>query len=167
MGTWHEYLAVLGEENNMKETTNRLEKLLTTLKDYVSKSSDAELNHKASPEKWSKKEILGHLCDSAINNLQRFMEIQVAKKPYRIRQYERDELVKVNNYQNSEIKEIKDLLFSINTRIKTVISQQTAETLNYEIELYDGKMSDLKFLMTDYVDHFELHVNQIIKSRNT
>ena len=151
----------------MKETINKLEELLIVLKDYVSTSTDAELNQKPSPEKWSKKEILGHLCDSAINNLQRFMEIQVAKKPYQIRQYERDELVKENDYQNSEIKEITDLLFSINVRIKSVMNLQTDETLNYEIELYDGKMSDLRFLMTDYVDHFELHVNQIIKPRAT
>jgi len=161
------YLAVLGEENNMKETINKLEELLIILKDYISTSSDAELNYKASPEKWSKKEILGHLSDSAINNLQRFMEIQVAKKPYRIRQYERDELVKVNDYQNSEIKEIIDLLLAINIRIKSVINLQTVETLNYKIELYDGTVSDLRFLMKDYVEHFELHINQIIKTRNT
>lgn len=148
----------------MKEKTNKLEKQLITLKDHISTLSDAELDHKASPEKWSKKEILGHLCDSAINNLQRFMEIQVADKPYRIRQYERDELVITNDYQNSEIKEIMDLLLAINIRIKSVIDLQTAETLNYEIELYDGKMSDLRFLMEDYVDHFEHHVNQITKA---
>lgn len=161
------YLTVLGEENNMKETINKLEELLIILKDYISTSSDAELNQKASPEKWSKKEILGHLSDSAINNLQHFIEIQLEKKPYRIRQYDRVELVKVNDYQNSEIKEIIDFLLSINIRIKSVINLQTVETLNYKIELYDGNVSDLRFLMKDYVDHFELHINQIIKTRNT
>ena len=161
------YLTVLGKENNMKETINKLEAFLIILKDYISTSSDAELNQKASPEKWSKKEILGHLSDSAINNLQRFIEIQLVKKPYRIRQYDRVELVKVNDYQNSEIKEIIDFLLSINIRIKSVINLQTFETLNYKIELYDGKVSDLRFLMKDYVDHFELHINQIIKTRNT
>jgi len=151
----------------MKETINKLDELLIIVKDYISKSSDAELSHKPSPEKWSNKEILGHLSDSAMNNLQRFIEIQFEKKPYKIGIYERDELVKVNDYQNTEIKEIMDFLLAINARIKSVMNLQTDETLNYEIELYDGKMSDLRFLMEDYVVHFEHHVNQIIKTRNT
>jgi ribosome biogenesis SPOUT family RNA methylase Rps3 len=33
------------------------------------------------PKKWSKKQILGHLVDSGINNLQRFTEIQFEEKP--------------------------------------------------------------------------------------
>ncbi len=96
-----------------------------------------------------------------------FFGIRNIKKPYRIRQYEQDKLVKVNDCQNSEIKEIIDLLLAINIRIKSVINLQTVETLDYKIELYDGKVSDLRFLMKDYVDHFELHINQIIKTRNT
>ena len=65
----------------MIETTNKLEALLILTKEYISKSSDAELNLKASPEKWSKKEIIGHLIDAGIYNLQRFTEIQYEKEP--------------------------------------------------------------------------------------
>jgi|TARA_R110000737_G_scaffold264685_1_gene272514 hypothetical protein len=60
------------------------------------------------PKKWSKKEILGHLIDSGINNLQRFTEIQFSDRPYVIRKYNQNELVIVNDYQNAEIKEILD-----------------------------------------------------------
>ncbi|MFK7935001.1 MAG: DinB family protein [Saprospiraceae bacterium] len=107
---------------------------------------------------------MGHLIDSGNNNLQRFIEIQFEEKPYKIRHYDRVEYVKVNDYQNAEIKEIIDFLMSINNRIKKLMAQQTTQTLNYKIELYDDHRSDLRFLMTDYVDHFEHHVKQITQN---
>lgn len=147
----------------MTETINRLEQLLKTGLEYISKSSESELTQKPTPEKWSKKEIIGHLIDSGINNLQRFTEIQFENKPYKIRKYNQDELVKANDYQNSETEEIADFWLSINNRITKLIKQQTEKTLNYKIELVKGNISDLRFLMKDYVDHLEHHLNQIIE----
>lgn len=147
----------------MTETTNKLEQLLKSGLDYLSQTSEIEAIFKASPEKWSKKEILGHLIDSGINNLQRFTEIQFEDKPYRIRKYNQEELVKANDYQNSETKDIVDFWNSINNRILNLINKQTKQTLNYKIELEKDNISNLKFLMKDYVDHLEYHLKQIMK----
>jgi len=164
----HEKLSNLVKEKNkeniMIEAINKLEELLMIIKEYISKSSDAELNHKTNPEKWSKKEIIGHLIDSGINNIQRFTAVQFEKEPYKIRPMKQVELVKVNDYQNSEIEELLAFLMSINIRIKKLMLLQTTQTLTTKIELYTkGNISDLKYLMEDYVAHFEQHVNQIIK----
>ena len=148
----------------MKDTINKLELLLDSGAEYISESSQSELTKKPIPEKWSKKEIIGHLIDSGINNLQRFTEIQFESKPYRIRKYNQDELVKANDYQNSETAEIVEFWISINHRIKNLMEQQSEKTLNFKIELDNGTISDLRFLMNDYVDHLEHHLNQIIKS---
>lgn len=148
----------------MIETINKLEELLISIKAYISKSSDAELNLKASPEKWSKKEIMGHLIDSGINNIQRFTAVQIEKEPYRIMPMRQVELVQVNDYQNAEIEELLAFLMSINMRVKNLMLLQNAQTLSTPIELYtEGNMSDLRYLMEDYVVHFEQHVTQIIK----
>lgn len=48
--------------------------------------------------KWSKKEILGHLTDSAIHNLVRFTEINYLEKPYYHRPYNQIDLVNLNQY---------------------------------------------------------------------
>lgn len=40
---------------------------------------------------------------------------------------------------------------------------QTEDSLNYKIEFEEGNISDLKFLMTDYVEHLEHHLNQIME----
>lgn len=147
----------------MTETIKRLEQLLKSGTEYLSKSSESELTRKPNPEKWSKKEIIGHLIDSGISNLQRFTEIQFENKPYRIRKYNQDELVKVNDYQNAKTKEIVEFWLSINIRIKHLIKQQTEKTLNYKIELQKNNIADLRFLIKDYVDHMEHHLNQIMK----
>ncbi len=148
----------------MKETINRLEELLNSGLEYISKSSEMEFTQKASPEKWQKKEIIGHLIDSGINNLQRFTEVQFEIKPYKIRQYRQDELVKANDYQHSEINEVVELWISINNRIISLMKKQTIKTLKYNIELNNETISDLRFLMMDYVDHLEHHLNQIKSS---
>lgn len=148
----------------MKATINRLEELLEYGFEYISKASDSEMSHKPDPKKWSKKEILGHLIDSGINNLQRFTEIQFDDKPYKIRKYNQDELVKANDYLNSELKEVLAFWISINNWIIYLMKQQTNKTLNYKIELDKGDTADLRFLMRDYVDHLAYHLNQIKNS---
>jgi hypothetical protein len=141
----------------------KLVKLIDRISVYVLDSSEENMSKKDHPEKWSKKEILGHLVDSGINNLQRFTEIQFKEKPYQLRSYNQDELVKSNNYQDSKTKDILEILITINKRIKDVISFQTSETLNYEIITSDNEKFDLKFLIEDYIKHFEHHTNQIIE----
>ena len=147
----------------MRKTIERLKALLSLGSEYFSESIESEIVFRLSPEKWSKKEILGHLIDSGVNNLQRFTEIQFESKPYNIRKYNQDKLVKVNDYQNSETNELVTFWLSINKRIIKVMSLQTEATLGYEIALDKGNISDLRFLMNDYVDHMEHHLKQITK----
>lgn len=147
----------------MTYTTDKLEQLLSSGHEYLAKSSEQEMCQKLSPEKWSKKEILGHLIDSGINNLQRFTEIQFENGTYELRNYNQNELVKANDYQNAETKKIVELWISLNHRISDIIKQQTEESLNYKIKIDIKNMADLRFLINDYVEHLEHHLNQIMK----
>ncbi|MEM7551027.1 MAG: hypothetical protein AAF363_15185 [Bacteroidota bacterium] len=70
---------------------------------------------------------MAYLIDSAINNLQRFTEIQFQNKPYKISKYNQDELVKAYDYQNAETEEILKCWLALNKRIKILIKQQTEE----------------------------------------
>jgi hypothetical protein len=72
-------------------------------------------------------------------------------------------LVKANDYQNAEIKKIIALWVNINNRILSIMKKQTPKTLIYKIELEKNKISDLSFLMKDYVEHLEHHLDQMIK----
>ncbi|MFI1743004.1 DinB family protein [Thalassobellus sediminis] len=145
----------------MNELDEKLIKLLNSGFEHIGEYSESEMSFKLSPEKWSKKEALGHLIDSGIINLQRFTEIQFESLPHKIRPYKQDDLVIANDYQNSETKELLRFWKSINIRIAYLFSIQTNETLNFKIVFDTGEISDLKFLMEDYVNHLEYHLNQI------
>ncbi len=147
----------------MVEETKKLESLINQITDYIIKTPEKEISMRLNPQKWSKKQILGHLVDSAINNLQRFTEIQFEEKPYNIRTYKQDELVEANFYQTSETKEILGFLTALNKRIIDIITVLTDEALNYEIITYNSEQFDLKYLIEDYVQHFEHHTAQIIE----
>lgn len=146
----------------MTETIKRLEELLKTGLACLVSASDADLKYQRAPGKWSKQELLGHLIDSGINNLQRFTEIKFAEKPYKIRKYNQDELILANDYQHAALGELVELWLALNNRIASIMQQQTEETLSYGILLPDDQLSDLRFLMIDYVDHLEHHLKQLV-----
>ncbi|GAA4897791.1 DinB family protein [Flaviramulus aquimarinus] len=146
----------------MKALENRLEHLIQLGVEGISKASESKLTYSVSPEKWSKKEILGHLIDSGVNNLQRFTEIQFKTKPYTFDNYKQADLVKANDYQHAEINELLGLWKAINNRIRYLFSIQNETTLGYKVVLGSGEVSDLQFLMVDYVDHLEYHLKQIL-----
>ena len=146
----------------MNDTINKLELLMKNGIEYLSQTSELDLSLKIVDNKWSKKEILGHLIDSGIYNIQRFTEVQFEHKPYKIRHYKQNELVKANEYKNADSNEIINFWWSINKRILSLIHEQTENTLSYKIELDKNNSFDLRFLINDYVDHLEHHLNQII-----
>ena len=122
----------------------------------------SELELKNDPNKWSKKEIIGHLIDSAINNLQRFTEVQFKEQPFIINSYNQNKLVKVNHYQFEDAEALVQLWFYLNKRILSVVSNLSTKELDLKVVLSDKKTESLEFLITDYVLHLEHHLNQII-----
>lgn len=144
----------------MKDKILKFEFLL----DNLTLQSITDFDVKIDENKWSKKEILGHLIDSAINNLQRFTEIQYSEKPYKIRPYNQDASVKYNDYQNKNSQNLFDLWLHLNRHILEIIKNQTDNTLEYQLILPNGTLTNLQFLIEDYIDHLFYHVSQINKS---
>lgn len=144
----------------MQNAILKFEKLLLENVNYFPTISPTILAERK-PGKWSKKEIIGHLTDSAIHNLVRFTEINYVEKPYRHRPYNQIDLVNLNQYQTMDIDELTQLWFSVNKQIITIMKSIDDQALAYKIVLSDESMIDLRFLMTDYIEHLEHHINQI------
>lgn len=146
----------------MTQSIQQLQQAIEQIAAYVHASSEAELANKPNPAKWSKKEIIGHLIDSGVNNLQRFTEIQFKAKPFQIKTYHQEGLVTANHYQSADTEELLSMLQALNKRIIAVMKLQTPESLAYPVILPNEQTSDLSYLMEDYVVHFLHHAKQII-----
>lgn len=89
--------------------------------------------------KWSKKETLGHLCDSAINNLQRFIKFQIDGESLVVEPYSQNNWILIQDYQGIPTCEIVDYWATLNRQIVRVISKIPEEKLLYLCDIGDNK----------------------------
>ncbi|HZG15695.1 MAG TPA: DinB family protein [Candidatus Bathyarchaeia archaeon] len=146
----------------MLEAASRLTALLQTIPEQLSAFTEEELSVRSAPHKWSKKEILGHLCDSAINNLSRFVRAQTDEHPFSVVGYAQNEWVSIQAYQDAPFEDILQLWATLNKSIVRVISPLTEEKGQHPCILSNGDHVTLLWLINDYVDHMEHHLRQIL-----
>jgi hypothetical protein len=147
----------------MNTAITELNKVIEAFPIKISAIPEAEFSAKPLPGKWSKKEVLGHLIDSAQSNLRRFVCGQYESSPPKI-VYDQERWVMSNTYQQTDSKELILLWQLINKRIVAVLTQMPA---NFYTKMCDtGKDSinlrSLEWLAADYVKHLKHHLNQII-----
>ncbi|MED3689188.1 DinB family protein [Peribacillus butanolivorans] len=124
--------------------------------------SELEVSQRPIADKWSKKEILGHLCDSAINNLERFIKIQYEEQPFVLTPYNQDQWVDIQDYQDISIEEIINLWCGLNKKIIKIIAKTPNEKLAFHCDIGNNQMKTLEWLIHDYLEHMEHHLkNQI------
>jgi len=113
----------------------------------------------AGPDKWSRKQILGHLIDSAANNHQRFIRLQTTPE-LRFPGYQQNDWVRLNHYAARPWREIVTLWAAYNRHLADVMEQIAPETLGNIWAWEEGRYT-LEFVATDYVTHLKHHVEQI------
>jgi hypothetical protein len=118
-------------------------------------------NHKPSPHKWSKKEIIGHLIDSAQINLQRFVRCTYEEN-FKLT-YDQVEWVQAQRYQEANIQDLISLWDMLNEQIARVLTKYPPDRLSARCD--NNKTSPtlhtVEFLAQDYVDHLKHHLNQV------
>ena len=73
-------------------------------------------------KKWSEKEILGHLIDSAINNYRRFL-ISHNENTLIFKGYSQDEWVQIRDYNQTNWDDIVSLWLSLNKHILRLVKR--------------------------------------------
>ena len=144
----------------MESVAKEFESLLK-LADRLRDIRDAEASIRPAPGKWSKKEILGHLIDSAANNHQRFVRLQLASV-LNLPGYDGDEWVRLQRYQDRQWSEIITLWQMYNVQLATLVRTVDLRTLKNIWHTPDGKDLDLEFIIRDYVVHMRHHLDQIL-----
>ena len=147
----------------MKNTAEELRRIVETFSSTIIGIAEKEFSAKPLPHKWSRKEVLGHLIDSAHNNLRRFICAQYEKTPPKIT-YDQDFWVVANGYQKMEKDDVIKMWKLINQRVAETLANMPAE--NHSRLCDTGKdtqnLHPLKWLAEDYVQHMKHHLNQIL-----
>lgn len=145
----------------MSSLLNQLQSLLSIVPKKIEALDKEELTVKPNSEKWSKQEIFGHLCDSALYNWQRFAAVHCQAAPLQIVPYPQADLVRSNAYQTQPIGHLISLWQQLNQQIAAIWRSYTSEHLEYAVVLPDGTPADLSFLINDYLKHLNHHLQQI------
>ena len=144
----------------MREVTKRLNYLIEALPIRVKQFQEQDFSAQLS-NKWSKKEILGHLCDSATNNHHRFIKIQLERQPFVVVPYNQNNWVLIQNYQAIPIFEIVCFWTTLNRHIVSIISEIPEDKLLYLCDIGNNKSITLTELIQDYLRHMDHHLRQI------
>jgi DinB superfamily len=150
----------------MEVVIDRINYWIRSLPKVYNSMSEIELTNRPLPNKWSKKEILGHLCDSAINNIDRFVKFQYAEQPYVIQSYNQEQWVLVQNYQERPLGEILTLFQTLNEQVIYILKNISVEKLNYLCVIGNSHQKTLEWLIQDYLEHMEHHINNQILINN-
>ena len=149
----------------MDKIIERLNYLIEVLPSRVNQLSEEEFTAKSNG-KWSKEEILGHLCDSATNNHHRFIRIQFEEQPFVVVAYKQNDWVSIQDYQNIPFDEVIGFWTAINKQIVRVISNIPEEKLSYTCEIGNNKFFTFSELIQDYLRHMDHHLIQIFGTSN-
>jgi len=142
------------------ESIERLRRLCEIIPPLLEKISDSEFLVKPSPGKWSKKEILGHLVDSAANNHHRFIRIQ--HEHGSVISYDQNQWNSLSHYIDLDRSQLITFWTLYNKHLIHILKFIPEENLRLTGVGGDGKPQPLHFYITDYVDHLEHHLHQIV-----
>jgi DinB superfamily len=150
----------------MQEVITQLNQRIESVKTYISGLSEAELQAKSSPEQWSKKEVLGHLIDSAQSNIRRMVVGQYQSEAHII--YRQNEWVKAADYQHYNSEDLLQFWILLNKHFCQVLKNLPLENYqtitnwgNETTPMLGQDFVTLQFVANDYIRHLDHHLKQL------
>jgi hypothetical protein len=149
----------------------QLRRALSTARPRLDAISDAAASRPRAPGKWSRKQIIGHLIDSASVNHERFVRAQFTDDLVCL-PYDQDAWVAAQKYYVASWPELVALFAQLNSHIANVIKSCPHDVRNKprarhnldEVAFSTPSASEpvtLDFFMQDYVVHLEHHLAQV------
>ncbi len=133
----------------------------TIMIEYLSQLNsitEDEWIYKPSPTKWSKKELIGHMIDSAENNIRRFIVAQYEESPTII--YNQDKWVSVNNYQQWDTQNLIQLWYLLNKQIAGILKNTSDDVAQRSVQ--SELLHSIEWLAQDYIKHLKHHLHQVL-----
>jgi hypothetical protein len=130
-------------------------------KPLLMKLNNADTSARPSAKKWAKKEILGHLMDSASNNHQRFVRASL-QGSLTFPGYDQEPLVELENFREIDWNFLVDLWAAYNRFLAHVLAGLPASAVGITCHIGDNPPATLGWIAEDYVAHLKHHLNQVL-----
>jgi hypothetical protein len=148
----------------MKEVARQIRSLISEVEPQLSRMNHDEVGFKPDPHKWSKKEILGHLTDSAANNHQRFVRA-VNKVAARFPTYDQDEWVRIQRHNEAPWPSLVALWSAYNLHLSRVIECIPKNAESSPCNIGKEEPVTLEFVVKDYLRHLKHHLQDILEEQ--
>jgi hypothetical protein len=143
------------------EGVRHFEHILADAPQRLTQISDAQSEERLAPDKWSRKEILGHLIDSASNNHQRIVRAQLSSQNS-FPGYAQTQWVETQRYQSEPWQDLVQLWTGFNRHMLHVILHISEDQADNCCVIGGSQPTTLRFLVDDYIRHLEHHLAQIL-----
>ncbi|HUL49519.1 MAG TPA: DinB family protein [Gemmatimonadales bacterium] len=144
----------------MTERAEQLRRIVAHAEPRLRRMNDADVTRDRGPDKWVKKQILGHLIDSAVNNDVRFVLAQ-SVDPFVGPGYDQNAWNAAHGYRDRAWTELVDVWVALNSHLGYVIARVPTAKLSVRCVIGGGAAVTLEFLIQDYIEHLEHHLQQI------
>jgi hypothetical protein len=144
----------------MKELSEKLARVVEAAGENLRQVTEAESNTPVLKGGWSRKQVIGHLIDSASNNHQRFVRASL-QGSLEFPGYEQDGCVRVQAVQSAPWVLLVALWKNYNLYLAHVIAHLPASQLEAPCKIGANEVVTLRFLTEDYLRHLLHHLDQI------
>jgi hypothetical protein len=149
------------KDQTFSEIGSRLKAQVEGAEPQLISLTEADADRPRAPGKWSPKQILGHLTDSAANNHQRFVRAQ-EQDHIKLAGYAQEHWVACQHYQQRPWREVIALWSTYNRHLAHVISHIPEAHRNARCEIGESEPVALSYNALDYVGHIQHHLRQIL-----
>jgi hypothetical protein len=122
--------------------------------------SSADAAAVPAPGKWCRKEVLGHMIDSAGNNLQRVVRAQQVDR-LEFPGYAQNDWVRSQGYAAEDWAFLIDLWVALNLHFAHVVERIPAEKNGTVCVIGGGTAMTLDAMVADYLRHLAHHLEQV------
>jgi hypothetical protein len=148
------------ESRSVKALSVELARLVETTEARFLEIGEADSRTPIRPGGWSRKQVMGHLIDSASNNHQRFVRAAL-QGSLEFPGYDQEGCVRVQDVQEMPWPGLVALWASYNRYLAHIVANLPEDALQAQCRIGSSEPVTLQFLCEDYLVHLVHHLQQM------